>query len=143
MTGRLIGGRYEIVRKIAEGGMGAVYEAQHHLTKQTVALKILFPHIGRDEGARQRFMREVSAPAQIGHDGIVAVHDAGFDSQDGSLFVEWRESGGPPVAPPTRKGFGESVITRSLQYSPGGGAELHYEPEGLRCIIRIPAIDLT
>ncbi|UJR82388.1 serine/threonine-protein kinase [Sandaracinus amylolyticus] len=87
MAGRLIGGRYEIVRKIAEGGMGAVYEAQHHLTKQTVALKILFPHIGRDENARQRFLREVSAPAQIGHDGIVEVHDAGFDTQDGSLFV--------------------------------------------------------
>ncbi|MDQ3034292.1 MAG: serine/threonine protein kinase, partial [Myxococcota bacterium] len=87
MSERLIGGRYEIVRKIAEGGMGAVYEAQHNLSKKTVALKILFPHIGKDEGARQRFLREVSAPAQIGHDGIVEVLDAGFDTQDGSLFV--------------------------------------------------------
>ncbi len=87
MSGRLIGGRYEIVRKIAEGGMGAVYEAQHHLSKKTVALKILFPRIGTDESARARFLREVSAPAQIGHDGIVEVLDAGFDTQDGSLFV--------------------------------------------------------
>jgi serine/threonine protein kinase len=86
-AGRLIGGRYEIVRKIAEGGMGAVYEAQHNLSKKSVALKILFPHIGKDEGSRQRFLREVSAPAQIGHDGIVEVYDAGFDTQDGSLFV--------------------------------------------------------
>ena len=73
---RLIGGRYRIVRKIAEGGMGAVYEAQHNLSKKAVALKILFEHIGRDENARQRFLREVSAPAQIGHDGIVEVYDA-------------------------------------------------------------------
>jgi len=87
VQGRLIGGRYEVVRKIAEGGMGAVYEAQHNLSKKTVALKILFAHIGRDESSRQRFLREVSAPAQIGHDGIVEVYDAGFDTQDGSLFV--------------------------------------------------------
>jgi serine/threonine protein kinase len=84
---RLIGGRYRIVRKIAEGGMGEVFEAQHNLSKKAVALKILFPHIGKDEAARQRFLREVSAPAQIGHDGIVEVYDAGFDPQDGALFV--------------------------------------------------------
>jgi serine/threonine-protein kinase len=87
VQGRLIGGRYEVVRKIAEGGMGVVYEAQHNLSKKNVALKVLFPHIGRDENARQRFMREVAAPAQIGHDGIVEVYDAGFDPNDGSLFV--------------------------------------------------------
>jgi len=63
--------------------------------------------------------------------------------EEGSLTVEWAESGGPTVLPPTRKGFGQSVITRSLQYSPGGGAELYYEPEGVRCVIRIPAIDLN
>src|SRR5688500_20219642 len=67
--------------------MGEVYEAQHNLSKKAVALKILFPHIGKDEAARQRFLREVSAPAQISHDGIVEVLDAGFDIQDGSLFV--------------------------------------------------------
>ena len=86
-TDRLIGGRYQILRKIAEGGMGAVFEAQHNLSKKSVALKILFPHIGKDEASRQRFLREVSAPAQIGHDNIVEVYDAGFDTQDGSLFV--------------------------------------------------------
>lgn len=77
-------------------------------------------------------------------EGVIAVAVTGrTEGEDGSLLVEWRESGGPPVAPPTRKGFGETVITRSLQYSRGGGAELHYDPEGLRCIIRIPAMDLT
>ncbi len=60
---KLVGGRYEILRKIAEGGMGAVFEARHHMTKKIVALKILFPHIGKNEASRQRFLREVSAPA--------------------------------------------------------------------------------
>ena len=86
-TGKLVGGRYEVIRKIAEGGMGAVYEARHHMTKKTVALKVLFPHIGRNDSSRQRFLREVSAPTAIGHEGIVEVHDAGIDTQDGSLFV--------------------------------------------------------
>jgi len=101
----LVGGRYEIIRKIAEGGMGAVFEARHHMTKKTIALKVLFPHIGKDEASRQRFLREVSAPATIGHDGIVEVYDSGIDPNDGSLFVamemligetmrEWVDRGG-------------------------------------------------
>ncbi len=94
---RLIGGRYQIVRKLAEGGMGEVFEARHNLSKKRVALKILFPHIGKDEAARQRFLREVSAPAQIGHDGIVEVYDAGFDTEDGSLFVAMEFVDGEPL----------------------------------------------
>ena len=101
---RLIGGRYRIVRKIAEGGMGEVYEAQHNLSKKTVALKILFPHIGKDEAARQRFLREVSAPAQIGHDNIVEVLDAGFDTEDGSLFVAMEMLDGEPMRDRLAKG---------------------------------------
>ncbi|HJL16448.1 MAG TPA: protein kinase, partial [Sandaracinaceae bacterium LLY-WYZ-13_1] len=98
LESRLIGGRYEIVRKIAEGGMGAVYEAKHNLSKKSVALKVLFEHIGKDEAARQRFLREVSAPAQIGHDGIVEVYDAGFDIEDGSLFVAMELLDGDPMS---------------------------------------------
>ncbi len=82
----LVGGRYEVIRKIAEGGMGAVFEARHHMTKKIVALKVLFPHIGKDNASKQRFLREVSAPAQIGHPGIVDVSDSGVDP-DGSLWV--------------------------------------------------------
>jgi hypothetical protein len=84
---RIVGERYEIVRKIAEGGMGAVFEARHTLSKKIVALKILLPHVGTDEGARARFLREVSVSATIGHDGIVEVTDAGYDKDAQSLFV--------------------------------------------------------
>ena len=84
---QLVGGRYEIVRKIAEGGMGAVFEAKHHMTKKTVALKVLFPHIGKNEASKQRFFTEVSAAAEIAHPGIVDCFDSGVDPSDGSLFV--------------------------------------------------------
>ena len=94
---RLIGGRYRIIRKIAEGGMGAVYEAKHHMSHKTVALKILFEHVAKDEAAKQRFLREVGAPAQIGHEGIVEIYDAGFDSQDGSPFVAMELLDGAPL----------------------------------------------
>jgi PAS domain S-box-containing protein len=62
---------------------------------------------------------------------------------DAFLSVEWVESGGPEVRPPSRRGFGQTVITRSLQYSPNGGAQIDYPVEGVRCLIRIPEEDLV
>lgn len=83
----LIAGRYEIVRIIGAGGMGAVYEATHLVSRRTIALKILAPEASRTDANRERFLREASAPAQIDHPGIVEVFDAGFDTQTGALFV--------------------------------------------------------
>jgi PAS domain S-box-containing protein len=59
------------------------------------------------------------------------------------LAVEWKEDGGPAVRQPTKKGFGQTVITRSLQYMPAGGADIEYLPEGVRCLIRIPDEDVV
>ena len=52
------------------------------------------------------------------------------DSQDGDLLkIEWREKGGPPVVPPTRKGFGSKLISIGLVGT--GGVDLRFDPEGL------------
>ena len=67
--------------------MGSVYQAIHLISRRTVALKVFDPEVSRDVANRERFMREASAPAQIGHPGIVEVFDAGFDAEKGSLFV--------------------------------------------------------
>jgi len=67
----------------------------------------------------------------------------GGDGESNPLVLEWRESGGPPVAPPEHKGFGHTVITRSLRYGTGGGAELDFDPAGLVCRISIPSGDLV
>lgn len=63
----------------------------------------------------------------------------------GSPFAElhWRESGGPPVQEPRHSGFGRAVITRSLQYSPHGGAELEFGEGGVTCQMRVPVEDLA
>lgn len=57
--------------------------------------------------------------------------------------VHWRESGGPKVLPPEKNGFGRTVITRSMQYSPHGGADLDYRPDGVACSIRVPSEDVV
>ncbi len=69
----------------------------------------------------------------------------GLSSQPGKPFVElkWREEGGPEVRVPRHDGFGQAIITRSLQYSPHGGAKLGFSPEGVTCDIRIPVEDLA
>jgi two-component sensor histidine kinase len=64
------------------------------------------------------------------------VHIAWRSAPAGSgqlLEVEWRETGGPPVAPPARQGFGTRLIQRSLAAEMGGRAELDFHPEGLVC----------
>ena len=51
--------------------------------------------------------------------------------QDGSLLIDWTESGGPPVVAPTRRGFGSTVIERSIPYDLGGHAEITYRLGGI------------
>jgi PAS domain S-box-containing protein len=56
--------------------------------------------------------------------------------QDGDrLRLEWRESGGPAVALPSRRGFGSRLIERGLAADLGGTASLRFDPAGLRCDI--------
>ena len=83
--GSVVGGRYRVVSKIAQGGMGSVYRAQHTLSRKMVALKVIHAEASADETTRQRFLREVAAPAEIGHRGLVEIYDAGFEG--GALFV--------------------------------------------------------
>lgn len=54
------------------------------------------------------------------------------------LIVEWVESGGPRVAPPSRQGFGTKLIQRGLAQQLGGEIKLDFRPEGIRCVITFP-----
>ncbi len=82
----MIAGRYELVRVVAYGGMSAVYEARHTVSKRRVALKVMEADPRETSSTRSRFLREASAPAEIGHPGIVEVYDGGTDI-DGALFL--------------------------------------------------------
>lgn len=54
------------------------------------------------------------------------------------LRLSWREWGGPPVHPPTRKGFGTRLIERGLTGQVGGILSLDYPPEGVTCVVEAP-----
>ncbi|WP_457089042.1 sensor histidine kinase [Microvirga sp. P5_D2] len=54
------------------------------------------------------------------------------------LIVEWVESGGPRVAPPSRQGFGTKLIQRGLAQQLGGEIKLDFKPDGIRCVITFP-----
>ncbi|HEX5997798.1 MAG TPA: HWE histidine kinase domain-containing protein, partial [Hyphomicrobiaceae bacterium] len=60
---------------------------------------------------------------------------------DGEIRIVWQESGGPPVPPPQRSGYGTEVIRGLIPYELGGSVELAFEPEGVRCVLTIPAAE--
>lgn len=57
----------------------------------------------------------------------------------GDLLIDWRETGGPMVKKPTRKGFGTTIIHRSVPYDLGGTAKVDYAGNGVEASFRIPA----
>lgn len=74
-TGKEIGG-CEIIEKLGEGGMGAVYKARHRALNKVVAVKVMSSAL-MGEVHRKRFLREARAAAQLEHMNIVQVHDTG------------------------------------------------------------------
>ncbi|MXP13168.1 GAF domain-containing protein [Altererythrobacter confluentis] len=54
------------------------------------------------------------------------------------LLIDWREMGGPAVKPPTRRGFGSTIIERSIPYEIGGDAKVHYKLGGVQAQFLIP-----
>jgi serine/threonine protein kinase len=91
MDGRLLGGRYRLLEAHAMGGMASVWRATDEQTGQIVAIKRLHPHLIADEGARERFRREVAAMEAIRHPNVVAVRDAVVDEDEPALVMDFVE----------------------------------------------------
>jgi len=71
-------GGYEIISKIGQGAMGAVFKARQVSMDRVVALKILPPGLAKDSAFLERFLREARAAAQLNHPNIVQAYDAGM-----------------------------------------------------------------
>ncbi|MFC8536918.1 protein kinase [Streptomyces sp. NPDC057249] len=98
MSGRLIGGRYELATILGQGGMGQVWTAYDQRLDRRVAVKLLRPDrvtgpIGSEaaDELRRRFVRECRVTAQVDHPGLVTVHDAGSDGDDLFLVMQYVE----------------------------------------------------
>ncbi|WP_206515518.1 Stk1 family PASTA domain-containing Ser/Thr kinase [Georgenia faecalis] len=89
MTGRLVDGRYEVVGRIARGGMATVYRAVDRRLDRTVALKVMHPHLAESADFVARFRREARAAARLSHPGIVAIYDQGFEGDSSYLTMEF------------------------------------------------------
>ena len=84
--GHIVAQRYRIERKLGEGGMGIVYEAEHIITGRRYAVKVLERRSAIAKEDVDRFLREAQAPAKIRHPNIVEVTDAGTEP-DGTPFI--------------------------------------------------------
>src|SRR6185369_1113584 len=78
-------GSYRLVRKIAQGGMGVIYEAIQTRLDRKVALKILTESLESNPEFLQRFEREAKAAGSLNHPNIVQVHD--FGEADGRYYI--------------------------------------------------------
>lgn len=92
MIGKILGGRYEIIEKIGEGGMAEVYKAKCHLLNRYVAVKILKPEYAKDETFVKRFRREAQSAASLTHANIVSVYDVGAEGDINYIVMELLES---------------------------------------------------
>jgi serine/threonine protein kinase len=86
LIGITISDRYRIERLLGEGGMGAVYQAEHTLMRKRMAIKVLHPEMTRLPEVVARFEREAMAAAHIDHPHVVTATDFG-KLEDGSFFL--------------------------------------------------------
>ncbi len=79
MIGKVLGGRYEIIEKVGDGGMGIVYKAKCKLLNRYVAVKVLRNEFVSDEQFVKKFRRESQAVASLSHPNIVGIYDVGVE----------------------------------------------------------------
>jgi serine/threonine protein kinase len=85
--GSIFAADFRVVRAIAEGGMGSVYEVEQLSTGAARALKIMHPQLVNDERLKQRFVQEAKVGALIESDHVVTVVGAGIEPQTGTPWL--------------------------------------------------------
>jgi serine/threonine-protein kinase len=86
LVGTVVSGRYRIERLLGEGGMGAVYQAEHTHMRKRLAVKVLHSEMSRLPEVVQRFEREAVAASHIDHPNVAGATDFG-KLEDGSFFL--------------------------------------------------------
>ena len=85
----VFGGRYELHRRLAKGGMAEVFLAKDQLLDRPVAVKVLFPQLAADPSFVERFRREAQSAANLSHPNIVGVYDWGQEGNTYYIVMEY------------------------------------------------------
>lgn len=96
-------GKYEVIGKIAEGGMGAVYKVRHLLLDEIRVIKVMRPQAAESEEQRKRFVREAQTATKLRHPNIVAFYDFAVD-ESGTAYMVMEFIDGVTLAQLIRKG---------------------------------------
>ena len=91
LIGKSIAGRYKIVSKLGDGGMGVVYKAIQTSVDRTVAVKILHPHLMSNTDAMQRFQREAKTCSKLKDANAIHLYDFGIENHLTYLVMEYIE----------------------------------------------------
>lgn len=86
-VGRFVDGRYRIIEKLAEGGMGSVFVAEHLTLGKLVALKVIHPTLAGDTDFAERFAREAMVSAKLDHPHVASAMDYGRLPEGGAYLV--------------------------------------------------------
>ncbi|MDH3455268.1 MAG: serine/threonine protein kinase [Gemmatimonadota bacterium] len=86
LTDQILDKRYEILRKLGEGGMAFVYEARDRTTGQSVAIKVLLPKLGKDQSAVERLRREAGLAMRLDHPNACRIQRLG-ETEDGLIYL--------------------------------------------------------
>ena len=87
LLGILLAGKYEMIKFLGQGGMGAVYMARHSVLKNEVAIKFLPKSEDMNESIVKRFIHEAQAAARVHHPNIVQVFDIDIDGNPNFYFI--------------------------------------------------------
>ena len=112
--GEVVGGKYRVVRFLAAGGMGVVYEALHTVVRRRFAVKFLRPDLAEKRESLARFQREAEAAGALESENLTAAVDFGI-SVDGSPFIVMEYLSGESV---------ESLLAREGRVPLGRAADL-------------------
>jgi tetratricopeptide (TPR) repeat protein len=130
VPGEVIAGRFAVVRYIAHGGMGEVYEVEDRLLQNArVALKVILPQIASDAGSSQRFEQEVLLARKVVHANLCPIYDIARSDDpppafqfltmklvEGLTLSDWLERPGPSS---------REEVTRILDQMVAGVAAIH------------------
>ena len=89
-------GKYEVLQKIGQGGMGMVYRGRQMSLNRSVATKVLPAQMALDEDFVQRFQQEAEVIARLTHENIVQVYD--IDRHEGTYYLVMEFVDGKAVA---------------------------------------------